>query len=163
AALGALGRFSRPFIDREVALAIGREGVLRYDADLTGREVSPTSRSYPGAAFGWMGDHVGLGYQAAVVSLASPSYGRLLLSGARHPGDTVAETCLVGLVRAAEAATGARPLRRPELVAGRLDRAAAESDRRREQVGQAERRLAAAEGALAVARAEAAARAAEVA
>src|SRR5437773_3186703 len=44
ATLGVLGRFSQPFFDREVALALGREGVLRYDADLTGREVSPTSR-----------------------------------------------------------------------------------------------------------------------
>jgi hypothetical protein len=72
---------------REVLLATRQEGVLTFDGDLTGREVAPTSRDYPDAAYGWMGDQVGLGYQAAVVSLRSNSYGRILLASQRHPGE----------------------------------------------------------------------------
>ncbi len=150
-----LQQFSQPFIDREVLLAVRKPGWLCYDGDLTGREVSATSQDYPGAAFGWMGDHVGLGYQAAVVSLGSPTYGRLLLSSQRHPGTTVSGECVQELVRAAEAATGVRPRRRPELVAQRLQRTAAAVETRREQVERAENQVQAASAALAAAEAEA--------
>jgi len=80
---------SRPFIDREVVLSLQQTGTLIYDGDLTARPVSSTSTTYPGAAFGWMDDAVRLGYQAALVSLHSPTYGRLWLSVTPHPGDTV--------------------------------------------------------------------------
>src|SRR5438128_124971 len=88
-----------------------------------------------------MGDHVGLGYQAAVVSLRSPTYGRMLLTSQRHPGDTVPGTCLHELVQAAEAATGVRPRRRPELVAERLPAVGAALQAQYQQVDRAEARV----------------------
>jgi hypothetical protein len=153
-----LQQISQPFIDREVVLSVRERGGLWLDADLTGREVSPTSRTFPGAAFGWMDDHVGLGYQAAIVTLTSPTYGRLVLSGERHPGDTVSTDCLQALVWAAEAATGVRPLRRPELVAARLSGVTADLAAQRERVTAAEARVQVATAALALADAEAAER-----
>jgi hypothetical protein len=146
-----LHQISQPFIDREVVLSVRQLGGLWLDADLTGREVSPTSRTFPGAAFGWMDDHVGLGSQSAIVALTSPTYGRLLLAAERHPGDTVSTDCLQGLVAAAEAATGVRPLRRPDLVAQRLSGVAAALAAQRERLRAAEARVAVATGALALA------------
>jgi len=116
----ALEAVSRPFIDREVMLALQDRGVLVYDGDLTGRPVSNTSTTYPEAAFGWMSDAVQLGYQAALVSMHSPTYGRLWLSVEQHPGDTVSASQAEALVRAAEARTGARPQRRTDLLAERI-------------------------------------------
>jgi hypothetical protein len=118
----ALEVVSRPFIEREVMLALLDREVLVYDGDLTGRPVSSTSTTYPGAAFGWMSDAVQLGYQAALVSLHSPTYGRLWLSAEQHPGDTVSSSQAEALVRAAEARTGARPWRRTDLLAERITR-----------------------------------------
>ena len=111
---------SRRYIDREVVLSLQQTGALLYDGDLTGRPVSSTSTSYPDAAFGWMDDAVRLGYQAALVSLHSPSYGRLWLSVTPHPGDTVACHQAEALVRAAEARTGVRPWRRTDLLLERI-------------------------------------------
>jgi hypothetical protein len=116
----ALEVISRPFIEREVMLALLDREVLVYDGDLTGRPVSSTSTTYPGAAFGWMSDAVQLGYQAALVSLHSPTYGRLWLSVEQHPGDAVSSSQAEALVRAAEARTGARPWRRTDLLAERI-------------------------------------------
>jgi len=113
-------RVSRPFIDREVVLAVQERGGLVYDGDLTGRPVSSTSTTYPGAAFGWMDDSVRLGYQAALVSMHSPTYGRIWLSVMPHPGDTVSCHQAEALVRAAEARTGVRPLRRTDLLEQRI-------------------------------------------
>ena len=111
---------SQPFIDHEIELALTCSGRLVYDADLTGRPVSNTSTTYPDTAFGYMGDTVSLGYQAALVSVHSPTYGRLWLVNQLHPGDTVSSTQAQALVTAAEARTGVRPLRRTHLVAERL-------------------------------------------
>jgi hypothetical protein len=116
----ALSDVSSPFIDHEVMLALRNDDVLVYDGDLTGRPVSNTSSSYPGAAFGWMDDEVRLGYQAALVSLQSPTYGRLWLSVKQHPGDTVAVSQAHAMVQAAEATTGVRPRRRTELLGQRI-------------------------------------------
>ena len=162
ATLAVLRQFSQPFLDREVLLATRQFGRLLYDADLTGREVSPTSQTYPDAAFGWMSDHVGLGYQAAVVSMTSPTYGRVLLESHRHPGDTVSVECLQELVLAAEAATGVRPRRRPELVAQRLASLGDALAQHREQVKLAEERLEKVAGTLEGAKAEEAERAARL-
>ncbi len=118
--VGVLNSVSQSFIDQETALALQRCGRLVYDADLTGRPVSSTSSTYPGAAFGYMGDGVALGYQAALVSLHSPTYGRLWLTTQLHPGDTVSATQIEALVQAAEGRSGLRPRRRTELVALRL-------------------------------------------
>jgi len=111
---------SRSFIDREVMLALRGRGFLVYDGDLTGRPVSNTSRSYPGAAFGWMDDEVRLGYQAALVSMESPTYGRQWLSVKQHPGDTVSASQAEAMVQAAEASTEVRPRRRTELLIQRI-------------------------------------------
>ena len=123
--VAVLDSVSQPFIERELARALERDGCLVYDADLTGRPVSSTSSTYPDAAFGYMGDGVALGYQAALVSVHTPTYGRLWLANQLHPGDTVSCTQVQSMVWAAEARTGLRPRRRTELVAGRL--AAAEA------------------------------------
>jgi len=113
----ALNVVQEPFITREVMLALRDQGVLIYDGDLTGRPVSNSSSTYPGVAFGWMSDTVRLGYQAVLVSMHSPTYGRMWLSVKQHPGDTVSVTQAEALVRAAEARTGARPRRRTDLLA----------------------------------------------
>jgi hypothetical protein len=67
-----------------------------------------------------MSDHIGLGYQAAVVSMTSVTYGRLGLSVVPHPGNTVACTQAEALVLAAERRIGRRPWRRTDLLAQRL-------------------------------------------
>ena len=118
--ISVLDSISQPFIDREVDLALEQAGEIVYDADLTGRPVSSTSSSYPNTAFGHMGDAIELGYQAALVSLHSPTYGRLWLANELHPGDTVSMTRTQALVMAAEKRTGRRPLRRTDRLAGRL-------------------------------------------
>jgi hypothetical protein len=120
-AIGAvLDRFSQPFIDEAVVAAMRTQGRLVYDGDLTGRPVSDTSTTYPGVAYGHMDDAVHLGYQAAVVSLESPSDQRLWLSVQPHPGNTVSCTQVAAMVAAAEQRTCVRPLRRTELLNQRL-------------------------------------------
>lgn len=130
-----LDSISQPFIDQEVELALTGTGELVYDADLTGRPVSSSSTSYPDAAFGRMGDTVSLGYQAALVSLHSPTFGRLWLANQLHPGDTVSMTEAQALVIAAENRTGRKPKRRAELVQKRLALAEATLDEMCLQLG----------------------------
>lgn len=125
AIIDAVTAVSQPFIDQECERALACAGRLVYDADLTGRPVSNTSTTYPDTAFGYMGDTVSLGYQAALVSLHSPTYGRLWLANQLHPGDMVSATQAQVLVIAAEARTRHRPLRRTDLVAERLAQAEA--------------------------------------
>lgn len=98
----------QPLIDEEVAWAIQKTGHLVYDFDLTGRSVSNTSTSYPDTGFGYMSDTISLGYQAALASMHSPSYGRLWLVNQLHPGDTVSTTEAQALTQAAEKRTGVR-------------------------------------------------------
>lgn len=125
ALIAVLTAVSQPFLRQEVELALTEKGCLFYDGDLTGRPVSRSSTSYPGATFGYMGDAVNFGYQAAMVTLHSPTYGRLWVSSQLHPGDTVSVTQVQALVGAAEARTGQRPRRRTELVSKRLAQAEA--------------------------------------
>lgn len=120
ALIEAVQKVSQPFIDREVMLAQGQLGYLVYDGDLTGRPISHNCDTYPGAAYGYMGDTIELGYQAALVSMHSPSYGRLWLSVQTHPGDKIACGQLQQMVTAVEATTGVRPRRRSELARARL-------------------------------------------
>ncbi len=115
-----LQQITQPILAEEVMRALKRGGRLVYDGDLTGRPVSNTSTSYPGVAYGHMGDGLHLGYQAAMVSLHSPTYGRLWLSVVDHPGDTVSSTQAEALVQAAETRTGMRPLRRTDLLSERI-------------------------------------------
>lgn len=116
-----LEEVSQIFIDQEVNLALLAEKHLLYDGDLTGLAVSKSSKTYPGADFGHMDDQIRLGYQAAVVSLRSPTYGRLWLSVDHHPGNTVSAAVAQGMIEAAEARTGVRPWRRTDLLAQRLE------------------------------------------
>src|SRR5712691_2844754 len=115
-----LEQISQPYLTTEVQLLDSQANRLRLDGDLTGIAVSNTSRTYPHAAFGHMDDEIRLGYQAGVVSLQSPSYGRLWLSVAHHPGDTVSCTQAEALVLAAEARLHLRPRRRTDLLQQRM-------------------------------------------
>jgi phage shock protein A len=117
---GAIEAFSQPFIDRAVSAELRRGTCLVFDADLMGQPVSPTSTTYPAAAFGWMDDRVQLGYQLARVCVQTTQDGRLWLAGFHHPGDTVSQACLQELVHAAERIARIRPRRRTELIQKRL-------------------------------------------
>ena len=116
-----LERVSQPMIENELALLRKAGRGLEYDGDLTGLPVSNTSCTYPNAAYGHMSDEIRLGYQAGVVSLQSPTYGRLWISVDHHTGDTVSCTQAEGLVRAAEKRSGQRPKRRTELLQKRIE------------------------------------------
>jgi len=128
----ALDEVSQPFLDRAIHELLLRNAPLVLDADLTGRAVSSTSESYPGAACGWMDGEVRLGYQLAEICLQTPLFGRQWLSAQHHPGDRVPNSCLLSLLAAAEARMGCFPRRRPELLLPRLEtceRAIAEAER----------------------------------
>ncbi len=115
-----LHEISRPFIEQEVRWLRQRGDPLIIDLDLAPRWVTNTSTTFPGAEFGWQGDQVGLGYDAALAALSSPRYGRLFLSGFHHPRHTMALPRLQKMVRAAEKALGYRPRRRTECDKQRL-------------------------------------------
>lgn len=117
--IAVLQKVSQPMIDREVFLASSADR-LELDGDLSSRSVSDTSTTYPGAEYGHMNDRIGLGFQAALVSMKSPQYGRLGLSVALHPGSTVSSTQAANLVEAAEKRVGRCPLRRTDLLQTRL-------------------------------------------
>jgi hypothetical protein len=118
--LQGLQQVSQPFVAAEIQVIREQGQRLRFDGDLTGLPVSNTSQSYPHAAYGHMADEIRLGYQASLVSLVSPTYGRLWLSVSHHPGDTVSCTQAEALVLAAEVGIGLRPRRRTELLQQRL-------------------------------------------
>ena len=115
-----LHEVSQPFIDQEVGWLCQQGLPLIIDLDLAPRRVSNTSTTFPEAEFGWQGNEVGLGYEAALAVLTSPSYGRLFLAGFHHPRNTVALPRLQKMVGAAETALGRRPWRRLDLVKQRL-------------------------------------------
>jgi len=115
-----LQALSQSFVVQEVKHLRSAGQRLWYDGDLTGLPVSESSTTYPNARFGHMDDDIRLGYQAALVSLNTLSYGRLWLSVAHHPGDTVSCTQAAAMAEAAEAQTGLRPYRRTELLSQRL-------------------------------------------
>src|SRR5258707_4538978 len=145
----ALEQISQPYLTAEVKLLRLQGNRLRLDGDLTGLPVSNTSQTYPNAAFGHMDDEIRLGYQAGVVSLQSPTYGRLWLSVAHHPGDTVSCTQAEALVLAAEARLRLRPRRRTELLRQRIqacEQQVAQTgerlERQQQAVKQAKQRLA---------------------
>ena len=79
-----LEQVSQPYLNAELQVLRTQGNRLLLDGDLTGIPVSNTSQTYPHAAFGHMDDDIRLGYQAALVSLTSPTYGRLWLSVAHH-------------------------------------------------------------------------------
>ncbi len=120
-ALGtALDGLGQPFLERAVSDLRQRNETLVLDADLTGRSVSSTSQTFPGAAFGYMDGEVRLGYQLAQVCLETHLFGRQWLSAQHHPGDTVSGNCLLGLLGEAERRLHCHPRRRTELVQERI-------------------------------------------
>lgn len=137
-----LQQITQPILAEEVMQALKRSGRLVYDGDLTDRPVSNTSTSYPGVAYGHMGDGLHLGYQAAMVSLHSPTYGRFWLSVVDHPGDTVSCTQAVALVQAAETRTGLRPLRRADLLSVRIQALEVESQQIQDEIAARQKALA---------------------
>lgn len=139
--IAVLQKVSQPMIDREVLLACSA-GRLELDGDLSPRPVSDTSTTYPGAEYGHMNDRIGLGFQAALVSMKSPQYGRLGLSVALHPGNTVSNTQAGNLVEAAEQRVGRCPLRRTDLLQARLAATKKLQDHDQEKVNLAQQALA---------------------
>jgi hypothetical protein len=117
---GELDRISQPFIDREVEFAAG-QGRLELDGDLSPRAVSRTSHGYPGAEYGHMlHNQLGLGYQAALMCLRGPTYGRLLLAEEQLGGSTVSTNQAQHLILMAEQHMRRRPLRRTDLLEQRI-------------------------------------------
>jgi len=150
--VGILDEISQKYIAAELHIIRSQGQRLQLDGDLTGLPVSNTSRTYPNASFGHMDDEIRLGYQAAVVSMRSQTYGRMWLSVAHHPGDAVSCTQAEALVLAAEARTGLRPWRRTDFLQQRIqacEQQMAETKERLETQGralqQAKERLCAAE------------------
>lgn len=143
-----LDAISRPLLDQQVTQALTERDRLEYDGDLTGRPVSNTSTTYPGAAFGHMDDEVRLGYQAAVVSFGSPTYRRLWLSVKPHPGYLLSCQVLAELVQAAEAHTRVRPQRRTDLLGQRLQAASAQLTKNTQELAERQQRLAAIQAEL---------------
>jgi hypothetical protein len=115
-----LEEVGQPYLQAEIKLLRTQRKRLCMDGDLTGLPVSNSSQTYPNVAFGHMDNEIQLGYQASVVSLVSPSYGRIWLSVAHHPGDTVSCTQAEALVLEAERRTELRPRRRIELLGERI-------------------------------------------
>jgi hypothetical protein len=145
-----LDEISRPLLDQQVTQVLAERDRLAYDGDLTGRPVSNTSTTYPGAAFGHMDDEVRLGYQAAVVSLGSPTYRRLWLSVKPHPGNLLSCQILADLIQAAEAHTRVRPQRRTDLLGERLQATSEQLTKNTHELAQRQQRLAAIQAELPV-------------
>ncbi len=116
-----LRQISQPFIDRAVVETIRKKGGLIADVDLSGREVSPTSRDYQGATFGWMDDDVRKGYQAAITSLSCELWQRLQVALRRYTGRTHSAECLQAAVQELEQILNVRPQRRLALVEKRCE------------------------------------------
>jgi len=126
----ALHETEQPFVDQEIELILKRKQPLLWDLDLTHRQVSNTSTTFPQAQFSWQDDKVGLGYDAALVTMASPTYGRLFLTGFHHRRNTISLPRLQKMVLAAEERAKKMPRRRTELVEQRLRKLRKETERK---------------------------------
>jgi hypothetical protein len=135
-----LEEISQPMIDKEVLLA-SQQGKVILDGDLSPRPVSNASESYPDAAYGHMNEEIGLGFQASLVTLVSPTYGRLGLAVHLHPGDTASCTQAETLVLEAERRLGRYPWRRVDLLMGRIEQAEAERRHRLVKIAEAQQRI----------------------
>ena len=134
-------RALQPWIDQEVQLALN-QGPIELDGDLSPRPVSNGSKTYPGSEYGYMSACLQLGYQAAMVSMRSPTYGRIELSVTHHSGNTVSITQAEGLALEAERSLGRRPKRRTDLLSQRIENMEPERKKRQENVAEAEKKLA---------------------
>jgi hypothetical protein len=113
AARDAVGQ---PLLDQAIAEMHASHQRLLLSADLTGRPVSSTSRTYPDAAFGYMDGELRLGYQVAEICVQTTLFGRQWLSARQHPGSSVSGSCLLSLIEDAERRLNCHPRRRTELV-----------------------------------------------
>jgi hypothetical protein len=138
---GILDDIGQPFLDRAVSDLRQRNETLVLDADLTGRPVSSTSRTFPGAEFGYMDGAIRLGYQLAEICLQTRLFGRQWLSARQHPGDTLSAPCLLDLVQGAERRLGCHPRRRTELLAQRIATCEQTIQAAQEQLTQVDPRL----------------------
>ena len=136
-----LEQVSQPFIDQEVERGL-TSGSLILDGDLTPRPVSNGSQTYPEAEYGHMNDRLQLGYQAAIVSMKSRTYGRIGLSAHQHSGKTVSATQAEALALEAERRLGRRPLRRTDLLAQHIDQMLPEGQKLSEKIAGAQQSLA---------------------
>jgi hypothetical protein len=136
-----LSQITQPILAEDVAQALKQNGRLVYDGDLTGRPVSNSSTTYPGVAYGHMSDGLHLGYQAAMVSMHSPTYGRFWLSVVNHPGDTVSCTAVEAMVQSAETQTGLRPLRRTDLLRQRIGTLGKKEQQLRVELAESQKKL----------------------
>lgn len=127
----AIDDFSCPFIRQAIQELLLAGLAIVYDLDLTGQAVSASSQSYPHVAFGWMNDHVQLGYQLARICFTSKSGERVWLKGFHHSGDTVSASCIQELIAVAETQSAVHPRRRTELVQQRLSANAQQQQRPR--------------------------------
>jgi hypothetical protein len=143
-----LEQATQVLLDQEVQRALA-QGVIELDGDLTPRRVSNGSQTYPGAEYGYMSGRLQLGFQVSVISMRSPTYGRLELSARQHAGKTVSVTQAEGLALEAERRLGRRPLRRTDLLVQRLEQMEPEMVRRQQKVVEAQQNLLAAEAAQA--------------
>lgn len=141
-----LDQATQPWIDQEVQLAL-EQGSIELDGDLSPRPVSNGSKTYPGAEYGYMSDCLQLGYQAAMVTMRSPTYGRIGLSVTHHSGKTVSITQAEGLALEAERRLGRRPMRRTDLLEQRIQQMEPERKKRQENVAEAQQKLAKAQAA----------------
>lgn len=142
-----LDKATQPLIDVEVQLALS-SGRLVLEGDLTPRPVSNSSKSYPEASYGYMDGKLQLGYQAAIITMGSPTYGRLGLSASRHTGKTVSATQAESLVLEAERRLGRRPWRRTDLLMWRIEQREPELLKCQQRVSEAEASLREAEEKL---------------
>jgi hypothetical protein len=134
-------KISQTNLDKEIALALEKEGRVVYDGDLTGLPVSKSSETYPEVAYGHMDDSIQLGYQAALVSMRSPTYGRLWISVAHHSGNTISSKQARAMVESVETSTRRRPKRRTDLIEERLKLLEAEKLLRQERLEEYRQRL----------------------
>ncbi|MDQ5854143.1 MAG: hypothetical protein M3380_19160, partial [Chloroflexota bacterium] len=138
AALDVLGQ---PFLDQALTDLRAHQHRLVLDADLTGRPVSSTSRTYPDAAFGYMDGELRLGYQLAEICVHTTRFGHQWLSARHHPGSTVSAPCLLELIQDAERRLKCHPRRRTELVEQRLAASVAALADQERLVGQQAHRI----------------------
>lgn len=135
-----LDKATQPLIDAEVQLALS-SGRLVLDGDLTPRPVSNGSKSYPESSYGYMDGKLQLGYQSAIITMRSPTYGRLGLSASRHTGKTVSATQAEALALEAERRLGRQPWRRTDLLNWRIEQREPELLKRQQRVYDAEASL----------------------
>jgi hypothetical protein len=135
-----LDKATQSLIDSEVQLALS-SGRLVLDGDLTPRPVSNGSKSYPESSYGYMDGKLQLGYQAAIITMHSPTYGRLGLSASRHTGKTVSATQAESLALDAERRLGRQPWRRTDLLNWRIEQREPELLKRQQRLAEAEASL----------------------